>query len=249
MNNHYTALLTGTIDSSVYNNVDNVITDVNERLKQYKNTIRKYINNSVFNKIIFAENSGYEFNAEEFEKLALECDKQFEYLKCPAYINETIEYGKSFGESRLITDAIKLSSILKNSDIVYKLTGRIYLKNSKQIVKTCHNHRNEFLVIENERWCYTNIFKVTVADYIKILEDDYKDIKKKGLDIEHTYYLRLKKANIDVGSFRTWPVFEGYMGGNNRPYSGSWKGDVYKTLLCKLRCYKMGSKLSKLAHF
>lgn len=249
MNEHYTALLTGTIDSSVFNNVNNVITDVKERLRQYDYSIKKYITDSVFDKIVFAENSGYRFNVAEYEDLAREHLKDFEYVRCPSYISETIEYGKSYGESTLITDAIKLSKILKNTDVIYKLTGRIFLRNSKNIVKTYNNHRNEFLVIKNNGWCYTNIFKVAIEDYLKFLWDDYEDIKRTKMDIEHTYYSRLCRADMDIGSFRVWPSFEGVMGGNNQPYSGSWRGQAYHSVLCKLQCYKMGSKLSGLAWF
>lgn len=249
MKGNYVALLTGTIDASVFNNVNNAITDVNERLRQYDYSIRKYIMDSVFDKIVFAENSGFDFDSEKYEELARKYSKDFEYVKCPSYVEETIEYGKGYGEITLINDAIRSSKILRSTDVVYKLTGRIFLRNSKNIVKTYNDHSNEFLVIENEKWCYTHIFKVAINDYFQVLQGAYEDMKKTRLNIEHTYYSRLRYADMDIGSFRVWPSFEGVMGENNHSYSCSWKGQLYHTLLCKLQCYRIGSKFSGLAHY
>ena len=50
---HYTALLTGTIDSSVFNNIENLITSTEERLRQYESSIERYISQSSFDQIVF----------------------------------------------------------------------------------------------------------------------------------------------------------------------------------------------------
>ena len=46
-------LLTGTIDSSVYNNTGNIIQNVAERLNQYESSIEKYISSTPFDIIVF----------------------------------------------------------------------------------------------------------------------------------------------------------------------------------------------------
>lgn len=66
----YTVLLTGTIDSSVFNNIGNIITDTNERLSQYEESLTRWITESVFTRIVFAENSGYPFDYNYFCNLA-----------------------------------------------------------------------------------------------------------------------------------------------------------------------------------
>ena len=53
----YPLLLTGTIDSGVYNNTGNLIKDISERLSQYENAIARYIKDTPFDAIIFIENS------------------------------------------------------------------------------------------------------------------------------------------------------------------------------------------------
>ena len=94
------ALLTATIDPSVFNNVNSVITDANVRLEQYKESFYRYIVESAFTDIVVAENSGYPFDKEYYEKLAEKHGKRFEYICCPSYVEESIRYGKSYGEAR-----------------------------------------------------------------------------------------------------------------------------------------------------
>lgn len=251
-NRNYTVLLTGTIDASVYNNVGNRITDISERLKQYEESISLYITSSAFTNIVFAENSGFPFEFNKFSELAELNGKKFEYIKCPSYIEDGIKYGKSFGEMMLINDALEKSLLLRRCEIFYKLTGRIFLYNSNKIVKTYGRHRNEFLVISNQQWCYSNIFKVAKEDYIKYFSDSYTDLKKNKRDIEFTYFGRVKKAyenGADIGSFNTWPHFGGIMGTTLTPYTGSWRGRCYHSLLCKMKAYQYGSVTSDFASF
>lgn len=54
--------------------------DSRARLKEYCDNITKYISNSNFDVIIFAENSGYDFNYLEYEKLAKSYGKIFEFI-------------------------------------------------------------------------------------------------------------------------------------------------------------------------
>ena len=64
-----TLLLTGTIDSSKFNNSMTTLSDVNTRLDHYHSAITKWIKNSDFQKIVFIENSGYDFNYKKYESI------------------------------------------------------------------------------------------------------------------------------------------------------------------------------------
>lgn len=128
-------LLTGTIDSALYNNTGNKVKNIRERYHMYTESIEAYIRKSVFNNIVFAENSQYEFPEDRFSEIAHKYSKQFEYVRCPSYIGETISHGKSYGEARMIEDALKMSSLLQESSTIYKITGRIFLKTVKIYVK------------------------------------------------------------------------------------------------------------------
>lgn len=95
----YPLLLTGTIDSSVYNNVGNQITDIRVRLNQYEESIRRYIKETPFDPIVFIDNSGYQFDEERFKKLAEKEGKEFEFIKGSICVEEIIKKGKSYGDA------------------------------------------------------------------------------------------------------------------------------------------------------
>ena len=73
-------ILTGTIDPSIFSNTGVVLTNAEERLKQYKSAIHFYITNSPFENIIFIENSGYPFNFKEISHYANKYNKKIEYI-------------------------------------------------------------------------------------------------------------------------------------------------------------------------
>ncbi|MBR2746482.1 MAG: hypothetical protein IKD99_07175 [Erysipelotrichaceae bacterium] len=239
------ALLTATIDPSVYNNVNTVITNAEERLNQYEESFQRYIKESVFTDIIVAENSGYPFNANFYIELAKKHGKRFEYINCPRYIEETIKYGKSYGESKLITDALEKSKVLHDASTIYKLTGRVFLKNSHAIVKTMEKHQNEFLIMDKFRWCYTHVFKFNKKDYYLVFRDADKRIMDTKVNIERNYYNLIIENfdKLDIGCFNVWPYVIGRHGTTGASYTNSFKGRIYHDILCKLNAYTHGSNL------
>ena len=121
-----TVLLTGTIDSALYNNTGNKVKNIRERYHMYTDSIEAYIKESVFDNIVFAENSQYDFPADRFFEMTKKYNKKFEYVKCLSYVEKTIKHGKSYGEARIIEDALKMSNLLQESSTIYKITGRIF---------------------------------------------------------------------------------------------------------------------------
>ena len=119
---HYPLLLTGTIDSAVYQNVGNKIQDVRVRLNQYESSIECYIRSTPFNPIVFIENSGYEFDSRRFETLAKSYHKQFEFISGTVCKPEIIRYGKSYGDAFLIHEGLQQSRLLKEEDFFYKIS-------------------------------------------------------------------------------------------------------------------------------
>lgn len=122
----YPLLLTGTIDSSVYNNKGNRITDISERLLQYESSIQKYIESTPFNPIVFIENSGYNFDEKKFKDLAELNGKQFEFIEGSICFEEITSKGKSYGDAFLIHEGLSKSRLLSDCSFFYKITGRIF---------------------------------------------------------------------------------------------------------------------------
>ena len=245
--NQYPLLLTGTIDSEVYNNTGNLIKDIQVRLTQYENAIERYIKDTPFNPIVFIENSGYKFDDMKFENMAADYGKNFEFISGKVCVEEIIEHGKSFGDAYLIAEALEKSQLLSTCQYFYKITGRIFLKNSKKICKTVNKYRNEFIIYTGMGWCLTNIFKANKEDYLRILEDVYKDCDEVTVnDIEISFYKRLMNADIEMGSFETYPYFEGTMGATGRSYSGKLPERILRNVMAWTHCFSKGSLTSKM---
>ena len=141
-NSGYALLLTGTIDPSVFGNPNTVLTDVDQRLGQYQETIERYILESPFTKIVFAENSGYLFPSHEMQLLANNHGKEFEFLFVK--IDKEIK-SKAFGEADLIDKAMKQSRLLQDESVIYKMTGRVFLLNSHEILRKNVSEKREFI--------------------------------------------------------------------------------------------------------
>lgn len=243
----YTCLLTGTINSSVYNNIGNKIQDTEIRLQQYENSIYRYICDSVFEKIVFIENSGFPFNSNKYYELAKKNKKLFEFISGSIMKEEIIQHGKSFGDAFLINEAIEKSQLLKDENIIYKITGRIFLLNSKKIIKTYNRHDNEFIIYNHNNYCLTNFFKFKKIDYLNYLSKAYQYCDEKTVnDIEYVFYrlINENKAKMDIGCFKTYPYFDGVMGATLRNYSGSKSERVLRNILSKFNAFNIDGRLS-----
>lgn len=211
-------LLTGTIDTSFFGNTGVKLTDLHIRLNQYLDTIYQYITDSVFDEIVFAENSGYPLQKEciEFENLAKQNKKSFEYIikRCNVEEKNKIQlYGKSYGEASLISYAIHNSRLLENAESFYKVTGRVFLKNSNCICKSSRKNVNEFVVLNKGKWCYTVFFHISKSLYLQLLDNAAEACdESKGKDIETVYYDRLFKTPEKIRCFNCYPDLTGTIG-------------------------------------
>lgn len=239
-------LMTGTINPGVYNNTGVVICNVSDRLHQYESAIERYIKFSNFDCIIFADNSEYNFDYIKFENMAQKYNKHFEFLSLKGYYYENVEFGKSYGESRLITDAINRSKLIKNNDTIFKVTGRIYIRNINKLIKCTKNHDNVFISENNRKRVLTNFFKVNVRDYEKNLKLAYIDCDdKKGDDIEKAFYYRLIGSNLKVKSFIYYPDMDGIVGTTGNEYNKSKCNIIVRSMLGIMGMYTLRDEKSK----
>lgn len=239
MTRHYPLILTGTIDSRAFDG-DGI--DLEYRIQCYEHSISQYIINTKFNPIIFIENSGYSFDAEKFEKLAESCAKEFEFLHGTICKEEVKEHGKGYGDSLLIYEALTNSRLMKNETYFYKMTGRIFLKNADQIIRSSKKHRNEFISYDGIGWVITYLFKANKEDYLRVLADVYLETDYVRLrDMEICFWLRLYHSNLDIGCFQAYPVIEGNMGCTNIPYTKSKLDTFFRTIGIKAGIFRMKS--------
>ena len=240
----YPLLLTGTIDPRMN---DDENRSIEKRVQQYENSLKRYICETQFNPIVFVENSEYPFDVLKFERMAEQHGKVFEFVKGTICKEQVKQDGKGYGDALLIYEGITKSKAFEDVDIFYKMTGRVFLKNSQAIIKTRDCHRNEFIAYDGMGWCMTYIFKSNKADYLRILGNVYTECDDRSLrDIEICFWLRLQKSNLDIGSFSTYPDIEGNMGETEKPYTRSQAERIARTLLIKTGVFTMNSKASRL---
>ena len=236
-------LLTGTIKPG--NNCSEE--RVQERLLEYEQSIEKYICNTRFNPVVFIENSGYEFDVYRFEQMAKGENKAFEFVRGTACEKKVVLHGKGYGDGLLIYEGLTKSILLKDVPFFYKMTGRIFLKNSDDMLKSCNKHRNEFISYDGMGWCITYFFKANKKDYLDVLGNIFLDCDDKSRrDLEICTWLRLQKSDLDVGSFDNYPDIDGKMGDSNILYTKSKMEHKVRTIMIKLGIFTMNSKMSSL---
>lgn len=237
----YPLLLTGTIDTAVFANNNVVLTDTQERLTQYLEVINRFLLESPFNPIVFAENSGYTFPIEEISRAAETAKKQFEYIYIETSVENTANFGKSYGEAVLITQAIQRSKLLQGHPYVYKITGRVFLENSEKICKTAENGNSEFITIRDRGACQTVFFKLLRKDYEKGFEclPKYCD-EKNGMDAEHAVYKLMQDNGIHVDCFRVYPRLNGICGTNGGAYDKTRRNLRIKDWMIRLGMFRDG---------
>lgn len=196
---------------------------------------------------MFVENSEYKFDINKFKKLAEKNGKTFEFIKGTFCEQEVKLHGKGYGDGLLIYEGLTKSATLRNVPYFYKMTGRIFLKNSNTIIKSCNRHRNEFISYDGMGWCLTYFFKANKKDYLNILGDIFLDCDDKSTrDLEICTWLRLQQSNLDIGSFKEYPDIDGKMGDTSIPYTKSRMDYTIRNFMTKLGIFKMNSKTSRL---
>ena len=78
-----------------------VLKDAEERLKQYLDSIRFYIESSPFTKIVFCDNSAYSCDSvQELMDVAQKRNKTLEWLSFQGNHEKITEQGKGYGEGK-----------------------------------------------------------------------------------------------------------------------------------------------------
>lgn len=107
-----------------------VLTDAKLRLSQYKAALEYYLSNTTI-KIIFVDNSGYDFSIEYEHAIR---SGRLEYLTFDGNRYER-KRGKGYGEASIIQYALNNSLFLSTHNYIIKITGRLIIKNITHIIE------------------------------------------------------------------------------------------------------------------
>ena len=192
-----------------------VIKDDNERLSQYVDSIRYYISDSIFQNIVFCDNSGCN-TGESLTELAEEVGKRFEWLSFQGDVEKTIRFSKGYGEDEIIRYALQNSRLLQEAKSFVKVTGRIKISNCNSVFQgVCfgQNLFNKEIPMGRHVLC-TRCYCVDKQFFQERLMDCYSGAQEYN-PIEFIYFNRLRRNEYRC-TF-DYPVFVGLAGATGKP--------------------------------
>ena len=186
INNTITVLLTSTVRvrPAMYMTMR---TSASLRLADYREAFAMWLSNPAVNRIVFVENSGYDLS--EFEELTSpHREKSVEFLSfvCPEF---PVERGKGYGEVLCLEHALQHSTLLKQSQIFVKASGRYYLRNGNRLLNFANQNPQLQIICNLEKnltWADSRAFAGSVdflANYLLPLKESIND--SKGVYFEH----------------------------------------------------------------
>lgn len=207
-------LMTGTIRPQVKIEYS----DTETRYNEYMKNIKRYISKSDFDIIIFAENSGYYFDTKELQKLSLEHNKTFEYLNL--YEEDNRDSNISVGDARIIQRAIEKSNYIKKEERIWKVSGRIWIRNVNEILEKDKNcGQNVFLYAPKYNSIQTWFFSANIHDLqTYFLSAQALELMEESC-IEYVFMEMFDKhKEIKISPFKVYPDAEG-INSSGMPYT------------------------------
>lgn len=219
-----TLLLTGTIKPFV----QVAHNDPEVRLREYKKAIRKYITESSFQTIIFAENSGYQFDSNELQELAEANGKKLILLS----FVDSGGNNMGSGEAVLMKRTLEACTFLRDDDVIWKVTGRLWISNINSLCARHTKKSNLFLYSKTydsmETWC----FCARVSDLRKyFLSDETIEAMRQGC-IEYAWMDCFRRnKSIEVKSFKSYPNAVGMRSSGQMYTTSGYKRFILNILL------------------
>lgn len=217
-------ILTGTFKPQD-NKLSNII-NIDDRIRQYKNSLEFYIKQSKFKKIVLVDNSNYKVYMNDINKLAISYNKKFELIQFNGDYNNIVLKGKGYGEGEMIKYCIQNSKLFKDEDYFIKITGRLIVKNINKIYSSINQKMNYFnaddiLGIISKR-IDTRFYATRIEDYKKYLINSYQYVEDYNkYYIEHVFYDVIKDKKINHRSFIFYPIIKGISGSTGVVYRGN----------------------------
>lgn len=105
------------------------------RLNDYLGTLKYFLHLPSIANIVFCDNSGADLSdIQEVKRSNNPYHKNLEILSFYGQPNHP-EYGKGYGEMRIINYALDHSYIIRESDMIMKVTGRLIVANAESIAR------------------------------------------------------------------------------------------------------------------
>lgn len=202
MKNKFVLLLTACVNPSGMSATK--IQNINVRRKQYEKALRFYLDETSF-PVVFCENTEYDFSNEYKNYID---SGRLEYITFNGN-NYDKSRGKGYGEALIILYALNHSNLIKESKYIFKITGRVIIRNIEYI------SNSPFYYFENVfrsdygggiLWPNTVLFSMRPDTLYQILAN-HKDEIKEGNSGEWVFERILARAIVSDHSINIVPFF------------------------------------------
>ena len=218
-----TLLLTATITPPQgVTNLARVDPDI--RLDDYSRAFDFYcrvLSEGTITQLIFSENSGSDISRlrDLAEKHGVTRNTEF---ICYAGLDYPPEYGRGYGEFKLIDKVMKSSSLIQNlrtHENIWKITGRYILKNISGIIATRPPNADFYCHCRNipKPWIDLFVLCWNKKAYAEFLDNIYQHLQESKMQESSEEHFRkiINGKNFEskiVKRFRTIPKLEGHRG-------------------------------------
>lgn len=194
-----------------------VLSDPEERARQYIDALSWYIRETSLKKIIVCDNTGYNYPS-SVQQLAAACDKRLEILSFSGDVTAVENYGKGYGEGEIMEYTMKHSLLLQEVEGFIKATGRLKVININKIVQRIDGAENyfmpvsllrpRFLVPRAARPCVeVRVYYVTRTFFNEVLLTAYKTVRdNETFFLEHAYHQAIARSLRFIEKVKCFPV-------------------------------------------
>lgn len=197
-----------------------VLKDADERLRQYREGLRYYLENTGFKRIVFCENSNCRFEFSDLECVANNQGKELEILSFCGNTEETRIRGKGFGEGEIVAYALEHSRYAESIRHFVKVTGRLIVRNLEDIRTRLDSSRfyiNRLLIRNNPNVLDTRLYAIPAKMYKRCFQALHKNVTVE-YTLEQSFMDCVRKNEIQYRCFPHYPLFQGMCGGDGMGY-------------------------------
>ena len=237
-----TLLLTGCI-KPVEGQAYLALKDPEERLRQYCESLKFYLSQTDFKRIVFCENSGYPLEFLNLEKLATKNGKELEVISFRGNTEETRIRGKGFGEGEIVAYALGHSRHAADIRHFVKVTGRLIVRNMEDIRGRLDMSRfyiNRLLVRNDAEVLDTRLYATPVELYKQYFLNLHTGVSVE-FNLEKAFTKCFYDGNIPFKCFPRYPEFRGTCGGDGMVY-GREAPMLLRTYRCASVCGVLNSR-------
>lgn len=146
------------------------------------------------------------------------------------------EYGKGYGEFRLLDYGLSQSSNLNSEDIFWKVTGRLSVTNIEELIETSPDNLELYCDLRDvpfighklggNQWMELRLFACSVATYDNFFRGIYPELNQTHsytTSPEQVLFKKIRYLSREgiYKRFAIQPKIEGYCGDNNVSYQSN----------------------------